>query len=363
MSFDFLNLVFLNNRVIDYSIAIVIFGIGIVITNVIQRLILSRLRKWSKKTINRFDDTLIQVIENTLIPLLYLGTFYVAIGNLILHPILKQAIDVLAVGIATVLGIRFCNLVIEKSLRLYLLNTPSDNPTIEQSFKSFLPAIRTIIWGIGLIFLLDNLGFNIAAVVASLGIGGVAIALASQGVLQDLFSYFAILLDRPFEIGDFIVIGEFAGSVEHVGIKTTRMKSISGEELILANTDLTGSRIRNFKRMQRRRVEFQISLDYDTPLEVLKEMPDLIKKIVEERKNITFDRAHFSAYGDFSLDFQVVYFVNTSDYNEYMDTQQHINLRLKQEFEKRSVEFAYPTQITYLKNQPSNSPPTLLQES
>jgi small-conductance mechanosensitive channel len=363
MSLDFLQLEFLNNRVIDYSIALLILIIGIIITNIIQRLVLTRLRKWAKKTINRFDDALIQLIENTLVPLLYLGTFYVAIGNLILHPILRQATDVLAVGIATVLGIRFCNLVIEKGLRLYWLNTPSDNLTIEQSFKAFIPAIRAIIWGIGLIFLLDNLGFNISAVVASLGIGGVAIALASQGVLQDLFSYFAILLDRPFEIGDFIVIGEFAGSVEHVGIKTTRMKSISGEELILANTDLTGSRIRNFKRMQRRRVEFQISVDYDTPLEVLKEIPDLIKKIVEERKNITFDRAHFSTYGDFSLDFQVVYFVNTSDYNEYMDAQQHINLRIKQEFEKRLVEFAYPTQVTYLKNPPSTSHRTLLKES
>jgi small-conductance mechanosensitive channel len=180
MSLDFLNLVVLNNRVMDYSIALVILGIGIVITNIIQRLILTRLRKWARKTTNRFDDSLIQLIEKTLIPLLYLGTFYVAIDDLKLNDILKQAIDVLAVGIATVLGIRFCNLVIEKCLRFYWLNTPSDNPTIEQSFRSFLPAIRAIIWGIGLIFLLDNLGFSISAVVASLGIGGVAIALTFQ---------------------------------------------------------------------------------------------------------------------------------------------------------------------------------------
>ena len=350
MSLDFLNTEFLHNRAIDYLIAFTILGLGIIIANILESIVLTRLKRWAKKTATRLDDGIIHLIEITLIPLLYLGTFYLAIGNLNLHPILRQVIDVLAVTIATILGIRFFNLVVEKCLRIYWLNNQSINPSLEHTFKAFLPAIRAVIWGVGLIFLLDNLGFNISAVVASLGIGGVAIALASQGVLQDLFSYFAILLDRPFEIGDFIVVGDFLGTVEHVGIKTTRIKSLSGEELIIANTDLTGSRIRNFKRMERRRIEFKISVGYDTPPDLLKEIPTIIKKAVEEFKNITFDRAHFFAYTDLSLDFIIVYFVNSSDYNEYMDAQQHINLRLKQEFEKRSIKFASLHQVAYFNN-------------
>lgn len=350
MSHNFLSLEFLNNKIVDYLIALVILTVGILIARILQTVILKHLRRWAAKTITRLDDSIIHVIDRTLIPLLYLGSCYIAVSNLNLHPILREAIDALAIGIATILGIRFFSLVAEKALRIYWLNHQIDNPNLEQSFQAFIPAIRTIIWAVGIIFLLDNLGFSISAVIASLGIGGVAIALASQGVLQDLFSYFSILLDRPFEIGDFIVVGDFAGAVEHVGIKTTRIKSISGEQLILANTDLTGSRIRNFKRMQRRRVVFNIKVDYDTPLQTLKEIPAITKNILEENKNITCDRVHFFNYGDFSLDFEVVYFVNSSDYNEYMDIQQQINLRLKQEFEKRSIEFATPTQVTYMKS-------------
>jgi small-conductance mechanosensitive channel len=340
MSGDFFNTVFLGNKVISYAIAIAIFAGGFIAANILQSIILKSLRKWAKKTATRLDDGIIHVIEHTLIPLLYLGIVYIAVDNLILHPILRQFIDVLAVGIATFLGVRFFNEVIEKCLRVYCLRKADNNPTLEQTFKAFFPAIRAFVWAIGLIFLLDNLGFNISAVVASLGIGGVAIALASQGVLQDLFSYFAILLDRPFELGDFIVVGDFCGTVEQVGIKTTRLKSLSGEELILANTDLTGSRIRNFKRMQKRRIAFEVSVAYDTPPDVLQTIPALIQSIIEEVKTISFDRAHFYKYGKLGLDFEAIYFVNTSDYNEYMNAQQHINVRLKQEFEMRSIKFA-----------------------
>ncbi|PSO81847.1 MAG: mechanosensitive ion channel protein MscS, partial [Cyanobacteria bacterium QS_4_48_99] len=174
-------------------------------------------------------------------------------------------------------------------------------------------------------FLLGNLGFDISALVASLGIGGVAIALASQGVLQDLFSYFSILLDRPVQIGDFIIVGDFVGTVEHIGIKTTRMRSLSGEQLIIANTDLTGSRIRNFNPMEERRIVFTISVTYDTGFKQLQEIPNFIQGIIEATKNTRFDRCHFSSYRDSSLNFETVYYMTTSDYTAYMDAQQHIN--------------------------------------
>ena len=227
--------------------------------------------------------------------------------------------------------------------------------TGEQSINVILPAIRLVFWIIGTVFLLGNLGFDISALVASLGIGGVAIALASQGVLQDLFSYFSILLDRPVQIGDFIIVGDiivgdFVGTVEHIGIKTTRMRSLSGEQLIIANTELTGSRIRNFNPMEERRIVFTIGVTYDTGFKHLQEIPNFIQGIIEVTKNTRFDRCHFSSYRDSSLNFETVYYMTTSEYTAYMDAQQHINLEIKQAFEQRGIEFAFPTQVVHVNN-------------
>jgi small-conductance mechanosensitive channel len=346
----FLKFNFLDNEISDYLIAIITLGIGIIAIKILCNFILIRLKAWADKTANKLDDKVIRLFENHLIPLLYLGTIYISISNLNLHPIINRTIDALAVIIATFLGIRFVVSLAEYFLKLYWLTHRSDHVNLDRSINALLPAIRTVVWGVGIIFILDNLGFDISAVVASLGIGGVAIALASQGVLQDLFSYFAILFDRPFELGDFITLGEFMGSVEYVGIKTTRLKSVGGEEIIIANKDLTNSRIRNFKRMQTRRIVFTLSVTYQTNLEQLELIPSMVENIIKEIPVLVFERAHFVNYGDFSLNFEVVYFVKTSDYNQYMNAQQQINLRIKQEFDKHGIKFAYPTQIHYLYN-------------
>ena len=344
----FLQSEYLNNQVIDYVIAVgIIFG-GILAIAVLKTFILGRLKQWTRKTATILDDKLIRIFEGTLIPVLYVGTFYLGISNLTLHPILKETVNVLGVIIATILGIRFLISLAEYFLRVYIVTHRVSHDSIEQTVNSFIPAIRTVIWAIGLVFILDNLGFDISAVIATLGIGGVAIALASQGVLQDLFSYFSILFDRPFELGDFIIVGDFIGTVENVGIKTTRLTSINGEGIVMANTDLTGSRIRNFKQMEKRRIVFNIGVTYETPLEKLKEIPSIIKTIIENTDNVIFDRAHFSSYGDFSLDFEIVYLVITNDYNTYMNAQQEINFQLKQAFEQKEIEFAYPTQVNYV---------------
>ena len=197
-------------------------------------------------------------------------------------------------------------------------------------------------------FFLDNMGFEISAVIAGLGIGGIAVALAAQTILKDLFSYFSILFDRPFEIGDFIIIGEYLGTIEHIGIKTTRIRSLGGEQVILSNTDLTSSRVRNYKRMDKRRVLFKLGVTYQTSLEQLKAIPGIIKNAIENVEDTIFDRAHFFSYGDFSLVFEVVYYVKSRDYNKYMDIQQEINFAINEEFKNRDIEFAYPTQTLYL---------------
>ena len=208
--------------------------------------------------------------------------------------------------------------------------------------------IRVCFWTIAVLIVLDNFGVKISTLIAGLGIGGVAIALATQAILKDLFGYFIIFFDHPFEIGDFIIVGDYMGVVDHIGIKTTRLLSLGGEQIVFSNTDLTDSRVRNYKRMARRRVVFKLGVIYQTTAQQLKEIPKVIEDIVRSIEDTIFDRAHFYSYGNFSLDFEVVYYVVGNDYNKYMNIQQEINLRIKEEFEKRGVEFAYPTQTLFL---------------
>jgi small-conductance mechanosensitive channel len=225
----------------------------------------------------------------------------------------------------------------------------------KKAFRGVLTGVRIIIWVIALFLLLDNLGVKISALVTGLGIGGVAVALAAQAVLGDLFAFITIFFDRPFGIGDTITTGQHTGVVEHIGVKSTRIRSLDGEELVFRNSDLTNSIIRNLKRMERRRVLFRIGVTYDTSADTLKEIALLIQEIVEQTPGTRFERAHFASFGDFSLVFESVYFVLSSDYITYMDVQQTINLRIKQEFEKRKIRMAFPTQVVYI-HQSGNQP-------
>lgn len=211
---------------------------------------------------------------------------------------------------------------------------------------------RVAVWSIVLLLALDNLGVNITALVAGMGVGGIAVALAAQNIIGDLFASLSIVLDKPFIVGDFLSIGEFLGSVEKVGLKTTRIRSLSGEQLIFSNTDLLNSRIRNYGRMFERRVVFSIGVTYQTPATALKTIPGIIREAIEALEDTRFDRAHFQKYGDFALTFETVYFVLSPDYNRYMDIQQGINLAIFERFEKDGIEFAYPTQTLYLNTQP-----------
>lgn len=215
---------------------------------------------------------------------------------------------------------------------------------------------RTAIWAIALLMILDNLGFNITTLVASLGIGGVAIALAVQNVLADLFASLSIGLDKPFVVGDFIIVDDLMGTVEHVGLKTTRLRSLSGEQLVFSNGDLLKSRIRNYKRMYERRIVFTFGVVYETPRETLARLADEVRAIIEAQPKTRFDRAHFFRFGEFSLDFEVVYFVLDPDYNLYMDIQQAINLAIMARFEALGVGFAFPTSTLRVESLPTIKP-------
>jgi len=208
---------------------------------------------------------------------------------------------------------------------------------------------RVVVWAFALLLGLDQLGFDVTALVAGLGIGGIAVALAMQNILGDLFASAAIVLDKPFMVGDFIVVGEHAGTVEKVGLKTTRVRSLSGEQLVFSNALLLNAQLRNFKRMNERRIAFAIGVTYETPLEKLRALPGWLKAAVEAQPKARFDRAHFKSYGDFSLNFEVVYYVLSAEFNVYMDTQQGINLTIYEKLAQEGVQFAYPTRTLYLR--------------
>lgn len=210
---------------------------------------------------------------------------------------------------------------------------------------------RTFVWALALMLALDQLGFNVTTLIAGLGIGGVAVALALQNILGDLFASAAIVLDKPFVIGDFIVMGDYAGTVEKVGLKTTRVRSLGGEQLVFANAQMLNGRIRNYKRMQERRIEFGIGVTYETPLEKLRALPGWLREAVESQPGGRFDRAHFKEYADFSLNFEIVYYVLSPDYNKYMDLQQAINLAIFDKCAREGVQFAYPTRTLYVRQE------------
>jgi small-conductance mechanosensitive channel len=215
---------------------------------------------------------------------------------------------------------------------------------------------NVLIWALVLLATLDNLGVNITALVAGLGIGGVAVALALQNVLGDLFASLSIALDRPFVVGDFLAIDTFLGAVENIGIKSTRLRSLDGEQIIISNGDLLKSRVRNFGRMAERRVQFGITVAYGTPIEFIEQIPGWIREFIESETDTRFDRSHFLKHGESALEFESVYFVLSADYNKYMDTQQSINLKIHRRFLDQGIDFAVPTQKLVLSRRAPEDP-------
>jgi small-conductance mechanosensitive channel len=220
----------------------------------------------------------------------------------------------------------------------------SPDRTFAGSLEIITFVAHLLIWSLLTLVALENLGINITALLAGLGVGGVAVALALQSVLGDLLASLSIALDKPFVVGDRLVIDAFAGSVERIGIKSTRLRSDTGEQIILSNADILKSRVRNFGRAPEQRALATIRVDYATPADKLQAIPKLLEHIVREQQNVRFDRCHLTALGDSSLQFELSYFVQQPKLNPLLDLQQAVNFRIIEEFRRLGVEFAYPTQ-------------------
>lgn len=347
MLHEFLDRVFLGNSAQAYLISLATFVGGVILLRIFSTIVVSRLRKIAETTSTTLDDFVIQSLDSKILPLFYIGVLYLSLKELHVSEKVTKGIDILSLVVITIFAVRFILSFLMYMLDSYWARRESDESK-KKAMKGIVIVIKFVVWVSAGIILLDNLGIEISALIAGLGIGGIAIALAAQSILGDLFSYFTIFFDRPFEIGDFIVVGDFQGTVERVGIKTSRLRSLNGEEIIFSNTDLTNSRVRNYKRMERRRVLFKLALNYDTSADQLRQIPGIIERIITGNDGVEFDRSHFSEYGNFSLNIETAYFVLSRDYRAYMDIQEKINLAIMEEFKRLGVRFAFPTQTVHL---------------
>jgi len=350
LSVDVSTLSVYNNDLIRWLVALgvvvgLFIGLRLLIGQVIRRL--SALASRSETDV---DDLVVKLIDRTkwlvlLAVAIYGGSLALALPADVESLIASLVVIALLVQLA-IWGSEFLSFWIDRQIEKRV----EDDAATATTLSALHFVGKLTLWLVVFLLALANLGINISALIAGLGVGGIAVALALQGLLTDLFASLSIVMDKPFVIGDFVIVGEYMGTIEHIGLKTTRVRSLSGEQLVFSNNDMLNSRIRNYKRMQERRILFTLGVTYDTPADKLERIPAMIREIIESQELTRFDRSHFKSYGDFALLFETVYYVLTPDYNVYMDIQEQINLAIYRKFEEEDVEFAYPTQTLFLRH-------------
>lgn len=314
----------------------------------LRKLLIWRVRKIAEHTRNVVDDVATALLEKTRTYFLLALSLYIAVWIAPLSERIGLYISRLAFLLLLIQLIAWGNQLISDWIHRYKERKLEEDAAAVTSMQAVGFIARLLLYTAVLLVGLDNIGVDVTTFVAGLGVGGIAVALALQNILGDLFASLSIVLDKPFVVGDFLIVNEYLGTVEQIGLKTTRIRSLSGEQIIFSNGDLLNSRIRNYKRMFERRVVFSFGVVYDTPVDALERIPVIVREIVEAQDDVRFDRAHFKEYGNFSLNFEVVYFVLLADYNVYMDIQQAINLGIFRRFKEEGIEFAFPTQTLHV---------------
>jgi len=345
---EFLEHIFWGNSVLQWTIAGTVLLASYLLLRLAKRIAGHRLAALSARTETQWDDVIAEAINKTRALFLFVAGIFIAAQFLHLPERTQSLIHNLFIITLLIQAGIWLGVVTISTLEQHRQRALQKNPAAATTINALGFLSRILIWSVVLLVALDNLGIDVTALVAGLGIGGVAVALSVQNILGDLFASLSIILDKPFVIGDFLVIDDYMGSVEYVGLKTTRVRSLSGEQLIFSNSDLLKSRIRNYGRMFERRVVFSIGVTYDTPREKLRRIPGIIRATIEAEENTRFDRSHFMKYGDYSLQFETVYYVLSADYNHYMDIQQAIYFAIHEAFEQEGIEFAYPTQTVFV---------------
>lgn len=339
----------------DLALAVAAALAAYLAMRLVLRYVIGRTRQLAQRTSNHVDDMVVEVLGSTNRVFLLLAAVLVGVGMLDLTERWNQRVGQLwFIALALQTGLWFTK-AISLGLRRYEARHSSSGMTQVSASAVLLSwSLRTLLWAVVLLAMLSNLGVNITAFVASLGVGGIAIALAVQNILGDLFASLSIAVDKPFEVGDAIGIGDLSGTVQHIGLKTTRLRSLTGEQIVISNTDLLKQIVKNYRRMEERRIAFKFGMSYRSDPEKLEAIPGIVKRLIESRPKLRLDRVHFQAFGESSLDFEVIYFVTTPDYGLYMDEQQRLNLQMMREFDALGVEFAIPTRSVYVMSDGGN---------
>ncbi len=335
----------------DIQAWLVAFGIAvavIVLLYAAKGLLLRRLAHIAPNTVTYLDDLAVKVLTATHPVFILLMGVYAGAQGLAMPERSALFLQHLTVTVLLLQAARWGDVGIKGWFHHYRLRRSAEDAASTTSTAALGFVARTALWVVIALMILDNFGVNVTTLVASLGIGGIAVALAMQNILGDLFSSLSIVLDKPFVVGDFIIVDDVLGTVEYVGLKTTRLRSLGGEQIVFSNSDLLKSRIRNYKHMQTRRVLFTIRVPYKVSKAQVLAIPQILREAVEAQEQATFDRAHFKGYGTSSLEFETVYYVKSGDYTVYMDVQQAINVILFERFESEGIPFAYPTQLLKL---------------
>ena len=344
---ELMDQVWWGNPVSRWLLALAIFLVVIIALWPLKQLVISRLRRLAAATDTELDNLILAVVGRTKRLFIFLIALWAGSRVLSMPPLLFDTFKKVAIlvvilqfGIwATTALNEWLEIVRERSAR-------------KGQVLTWLGGIgwagKFAIWTLVLLIGMENLGLDVTGLVTGLGIGGIAVALAAQNILGDLFAAFSIYIDRPFVIGDYLKVGDQMGTVESIGMKTTRLRSLTGEQVIFGNSDLVNSRIQNFGRLNERRAQFQVGVTYDTAREKLAEIPAMIRDIVESQEHVRFDRSHFKEFGDSALVYETVYNVLVPEFAVKMDVQQAINLELMKRFEEEGIEFAFPTQTVYL---------------
>ena len=331
---------YLNNTLESWAIALAVLAGATLGMHALRRLALHKVQALAQRSSTMADDLVATMLCKTYLLIVLILSAY--LGSLALDLSARQHLVISRVAIAAlILQLAIWGDTLLRAWRDH--SVAGDGRKASRTIVCFL--LRLTLWVVAFLMVLDNFGFNITTLVASLGIGGIAVALAVQNILGDLFASLSIMLDKPFEIGDFIIVGDVLGSVEHIGLKTTRLRGLGGEQVIFANGDLLKSRIHNHKRMETRRVAFVLRVAYGASDAQLTRVPQLIREVVEAEPMAAFERAHFFNYGEWSLNFEVVYHFQSPDYIGHMDTQQAILLEIYRRFEREQIRFAHPMSI------------------
>lgn len=332
---------------IPYIRAIVVFVLAYLIFVVAKRIVIGRIKRFSQRTKTTLDDVTVQIIEEAVKwPLFTVVALKIAFQFIALPSLASKIIDIVILLVITYYATKMVMILLDYGKGQYVKRSKETDASL---LNVLTKIIKGIIWLIAGLLILSNLGYNITSLIAGLGVGGIAIAFALQNILEDIFSSFSIYFDKPFQVGDFIIVGADMGVVQKIGIKSTRLKTLQGQELVISNKELTAARVNNYKKMEERRVVFKIGVTYDTTDAKAEKIPKIVKDVFKNRKKTRLDRVHFASFGDFALIYEIVYYLNSSDYNVYMDTQQSINLDIKKRFTKEKIEMAFPTQTVYMK--------------